>query len=253
MGFVQRIENYDAERDTTIRVGFKHIYNELQYRIFPKGGSVNTYSMALESFVVWNPNGTLNERNHEARYVMLFKNTSSFFAGPAFSEVNLLYPISFTGQQAIPAKQYSFWQGFAGYESDFRKPIAFSGRISGGQFYNGTITSVRAEVVYRKPPHWSVAIQAEYNHLQFPENFGSTKIILISPRVDINFSTQIFWTTFFQFNTQANNFNINSRFQWRFRPMSDLYLVYTDNYFTDPLLKNKNRAVVLKFNFWINT
>jgi len=31
MGFVQRISNYDAERDTTIRIGFKHIYSEISY------------------------------------------------------------------------------------------------------------------------------------------------------------------------------------------------------------------------------
>lgn len=253
MGFVQRIDNYDAERDTTIRVGFRHIYNEVQYRMFPKGGKVNTHRVGVESYIAWNPDGSLNERNHEGSYVMQFRNTGSVYAGPVFSEVHLLYPLSFTGQKPLPAGSYSFWQGFAGFESDFRKPIAYGARVSGGQFYNGTVTSVRVNVVYRKPPHWSVALQAEYNHLQFPGNFGSTKIILISPRVDINFTTQIFWTTFFQFNTQANNFNINSRFQWRFRPMSDLYLVYTDNYFTDPLLKNKNRAMVVKFNFWINT
>ena len=28
------------------------------------------------------------------------------------------------------------------------------------------------------------------------------------------------------------NININSRLQWRFKPMSDVYLVYTDNYDT---------------------
>jgi len=97
-----------------------------------------------------------------------------------------------------------------------------------------------------------VAVRAEYNKLVFPGNYGSGEIFLIAPRIDINFTTSVFWTTFLQYNTQANNFNINSRFQWRFRPMSDLYLVYTDNYFTDPLLKNKNRALVLKLNYWIN-
>jgi hypothetical protein len=40
--------------------------------------------------------------------------------------------------------------------------------------------------------------------------------------------------------------------QWRFKPMSDLFLVYTDNYFTDPFMKNKNRAIVFKLNYWLN-
>ena len=37
-----------------------------------------------------------------------------------------------------------------------------------------------------------------------------------------------------------------------YKPMSDLYLVYTDNYFTSPFLKNKNRAIVFKLNYWLN-
>jgi len=45
--------------------------------------------------------------------------------------------------------------------------------------------------------------------------------------------------------------NINSRIQWRFKPVSDVYLVYTDNYYPESF-KNKNRAIVLKINYWIN-
>jgi len=71
----------------------------------------------------------------------------------------------------------------------------------------------------------------------------------------------LFFTTFFQYNTQQNNFNINSRLQWRFRPMSDVYLVYTDNYNTlaPTYAPNsymyfgaKNKAIVLKLVWWLN-
>jgi hypothetical protein len=54
-----------------------------------------------------------------------------------------------------------------------------------------------------------------------------------------------------QYNNQTNNFNINTRFQWRYSPASDLYLVYTDNYFADTFAP-KNRAIVLKFTYWWN-
>jgi hypothetical protein len=39
---------------------------------------------------------------------------------------------------------------------------------------------------------------------------------------------------------------INSRFQWRYQYMSDLFLVYTDNYSSNPFMKNKNRGIVFK-------
>ena len=65
-------------------------------------------------------------------------------------------------------------------------------------------------------------------------------------------SHKLFWTTFFQYNTQSDNFNINSRLQWRFAPMSDLFIVYTDNYLSTPFLQvNRNRGIVLKLNYWL--
>ncbi|MEM9023481.1 MAG: hypothetical protein AAGB22_07050, partial [Bacteroidota bacterium] len=59
----------------------------------------------------------------------------------------------------------------------------------------------------------------------------------------------LFFTTFIQYNTQRNNLNINSRFQWRFKPMSDLFVVYTNNY--DQNINEKNRALVVKLVYWI--
>jgi hypothetical protein len=104
----------------------------------------------------------------------------------------------------------------------------------------------------RHQPHLNIALQAEYNRIELPGTYGSTKLVLIAPRIEWNFNTRLFWTTFIQYNTQRNNFNINSRLQYRFRPMSDLYVVYTDNYFVTPVITNKNRALVFKLSYWIN-
>jgi hypothetical protein len=92
----------------------------------------------------------------------------------------------------------------------------------------------------------------QHASLAFPEPYGKNNLFLIAPRVEINFSNNLFWTTFLQYNNQRNNFNINSRLQWRYKAMSDMFLVYSDNYFTDPFMKNKNRAIVFKMNYWLN-
>jgi hypothetical protein len=39
--------------------------------------------------------------------------------------------------------------------------------------------------------------------------------------------------------------------QWRYKPVSDLFIVYTDNYYIGPVFV-KNRALVLKFTYWWN-
>jgi hypothetical protein len=252
MGFVQRISNYDASRDTSIRVGFKNIYNDITYKIFPSAGKVAQHIIELNNVVFFNPDYSFNEREHTLAYNLSFSNSSGINVNVFADEVSLLYPISFTGGTPLPKAHYSYANFSLGYFSDYRKTFSYNLTAGGGGFYNGTLQSYVAGINWRNQPHINVALQAEYDKISFPGPYGSTEIFLISPKIEINFSTKMFWTTFLQYNTQQNNYNINSRFQYRYKPMSDLFLVYTDNYFTTPTLKNKNRAIVFKLNYWLN-
>ena len=88
----------------------------------------------------------------------------------------------------------------------------------------------------------------ELNDLEFPDPYGTDRLILISPRIEINFSRKLFWTTFLQYNTQYDNFNINSWFQWRFQSMSDFYIVRTDNYAVE-FWGPKHLTLAIKLNY----
>ncbi len=45
--------------------------------------------------------------------------------------------------------------------------------------------------------------------------------------------------------------NFNCRLQWRFKPVPDLYIVYTNNYNSIDMTK-KNKALVIKLIYWIS-
>ncbi len=254
MGYVQRINNYDALRDTTIRVGFKHVYLSASYYLYPKNpnSNVSKQTFKMENYTVVNPDYSFNENDLSLSYQLEFKNTRFFKLLVFQNSVDLLYPISFTNSTPLPAKAYQYSQASLTYTSDTRKLFSYSLNYTGGQFYNGLISSMSGTITVRSRPHFNLLFQAEFDKLSFPDPYGSTELLLLSPKIEYNFNTKVSWTTFLQYNTQANNFNINSRFQYRFKPMSDLYLVYTDNYYTTPLLQNKNRAIVFKLNYWLN-
>jgi hypothetical protein len=92
---------------------------------------------------------------------------------------------------------------------------------------------------------------ASINSISMPSPWNTTTFWLIGPRIDVTFSNTLFFTTFAQYNNQQKNINLNTRLQWRYKPASDLYIVYTDNYYPAPFYA-KNRALVLKFNYWWN-
>ncbi|MFX5854731.1 hypothetical protein ABTE41_19420, partial [Acinetobacter baumannii] len=82
-----------------------------------------------ENYIVFNPNGSFNERNSNLNLNMQFRNTANLNMGISQNEVQLLYPISFTGQTPLPAGAYSYSSTFVNYKSDFRKPFSFFGNI----------------------------------------------------------------------------------------------------------------------------
>lgn len=129
----------------------------------------------------------------------------------------------------------------------------------GGYFGNGQLLNLSATLGYRFQPFINISANINYvdiSNVKIPDARQENEIInshffLVSPKIDITFSNKLFWTTFLQYNEQRQNTNINSRFQWRYKPASDIFLVYTDNYFPNSY-EIKNRAVVLKMTYWLN-
>ncbi len=121
----------------------------------------------------------------------------------------------------------------------------------GGYYDQGTKLSVLWDAGFRFQPFVSISLSTSYNVLNLPKPWGYTRLLLVGPRIDVTFTKSLYLTTYVQYNEQVKNMNINARLQWRYKPASDFFLVYTDNYYTSPLAVN-NRAIVLKFNYWWN-
>ena len=127
---------------------------------------------------------------------------------------------------------------------------AFSYRV-GGYYRDGHRTNVTTEIGYRFQPYVKLGLSSSYNRINIEAPWNKTVFWLVGPRVDITFTNSLYFTSFVQYNEQVNNLNINTRLQWRFKPASDIYLVYTDNYIPSPW-NVKNRAFVFKMNYWWN-
>ena len=84
-----------------------------------------------------------------------------------------------------------------------------------------------------------------------PAPYSSNEIWLLGPRIDLTATRNFFLTGFFQYNSLAENVNINARLQWRYTQVSDFYIVYTDNYYPDQW-NLKNRSIVAKMTYWLN-
>ncbi len=189
-------------------------------------------------------------------YNINFLNTSAIRATYSYTFQQLTNTFSLIDEDKyisfMKGEQYT-WDNYAlNYQSDQRKRLTYFIGTRWGGFYNGTNYNVNGNISYRVQPYGSLSVKFDYNDLRLPENYGQEKLVLVQPRVDITFTDKIFLTTYVQYNTyKQKNILLNTRLQWRFKPASDFFIVYTENYLPGHL-QTKNRALVFKFTYWFN-
>jgi len=148
-------------------------------------------------------------------------------------------------------KGYNFNQISAEYMSSNAGLLSFTARAETGQFYTGHNFSARTAISFRIQPWVLFSLGLNYDAIRLPDPYPDANLWLVTPKVDVTFSKSVFWSTLVQYSNQRDNLGINSRLQWRFAPLSDLYLVYNDNYFTSDF-GPKFRSINLKVTYWLN-
>lgn len=254
LGFNPRINNFNALTEQTLRQGYTRINPWVMYRFIPKNGEskLNQHGFRTWHMGWLNPNGSLNERSHGLGYDFIFKNTSELRVNRVFREINLPVPTNLIGADTpLPVDNYKYSEYSVQYNTDSRKVLNTTWRAGYGDFYNGSRLNLSSGVNVRAQPWGTFGVNYELNKVKLAEGFGETTLHLLRANAEISFSNTMFWTTSVQYNSQAENYNVFSRFQWRYRPMSDFFLVYTDNYTTDGL-NIKNRQIVFKVTYWLN-
>ena len=127
---------------------------------------------------------------------------------------------------------YNYVDHIFSYKSSSRNTFNIDSSVSYGSFFNGHKFSFYNELAFRRQPIFNTSIKFNFDSIKLPSPYTSKDIWLISPKFEFTFSKKIFWTNYVQYSSQSEDLGINSRLQFRFAPLSDLYLVYNDNYFT---------------------
>lgn len=224
---------------------------------WPETSLINNHSVELSGLHYWRPSLDFDLTDHEyqASWSAEFRDQSSFDLTYSNSYIYLTSgfdPTRTEGGVPLPGERgYYFNQVRGQYQSDSSRDFYFTVESSGGEFFNGTIFSAGGNINLNLQPWAVVSMGVNYDQIRLPNPHPNANLWLLTPEVDITFSKSLFWSTLVQYSTQQNGFGINSRLQWRFAPLSDLYLVYTDSYFSDSLTP-RFRSINLKVTYWLN-
>lgn len=247
--------DYFAEVGYIRRNGYYEITPTFQYKFFPAGSKIANHGPGLKTdFFLDYRTFTLTDRDIQLLYQIEWLDRTMIQADIRESFVILRAPFDPTntgGVQLGALEKFNWVEGGLSFTSDIRKPFNYLAATRYGGFFNGTKWTVNGEVNYRVQPYGSLAIVASYNDIELPAPYNSAEFILVGPRLDLTFSEKLFLTSFVQYNNQIDNMNLNLRFQWRFAPVSDLFIVYTENSFPGDY-RVKNRGLVFKVSYWFN-
>ena len=248
-------DDFRAEVGYVPRNGYIKISPFLGYLFYPKKGNIISHGPKWSSFYFFNEDFEKTDYLNLLQYYLNFRNLSSFRLTLIDEFVELQEPFdpTGTGKPELPAGSRHYWNAVRmNYSSKPQSVFTYSiGLRVGGYYQDGSWFSMNNELGYRFQPYVSLSSVISYNNISMPAPWNTTDFWLVGAKADITFTNKIFFATLVQYNEQTQNFNLNSRFQWRYRPASDLFLVYTNNYFQPPL-DERTHTLTLKLVYWFN-
>ncbi|REA61593.1 hydrolase [Dyadobacter luteus] len=251
-------KNYNAEVGyvpNATRMGYYKISPNVAYLFFVKSRRIISHGPKLVSNIYWDNQKSVSDQEYILSYNINFINRATISVWGASNYVRLLRPFDPTnlGGFTLETNSEHNWKstGFDIASGPQNRLTYNASGVFGGYYQGGHRNNLRAELGYRFQPFVAIAMAGNYNDIRLPAPWNRKELWLVGPRIDVTFTNKLFFTTFVQYNNQADNINLNSRIQWRYKPASDLFLVYTDNYLAENF-RVKNRAVVLKFTYWWN-
>ncbi len=266
-GFVPRTDNIDAKNGNFYRYSYYRLEPNLGYTWYPKHKFINNHALSIYNSSYYDSTFGVTESTSELGYDVVFQKSAIFHFSVDHNYYNLFLPFD-----PLNKKQYYFgkYQWFAihpEFTTNSRKRLSAFCELMYGGYFQGTKTEFNGNINYRAPRIGKLKLpklllSANWNHINvmLPDSLGTSKINLLGLKAEYSLSTTKYITGFLQYNTQTEKMNVNIRFQWRYRPMSDIFLVFSQNYNQfNSVLPNRDiymgpsyRSLAAKWVYWFN-
>ena len=239
------------------RTDIFRVAGRIGYSIWPKKGSFNAHVFdSFQSYTyVTSRDNQQTDVMRNIGYEGRLKNLSQIEASLNQRYTYLTDEFNPTGKDEAKSleadSEYTYTALRVQFQSNPQSLFSFNSQVDMGAFFNGNRYSFENRLTLRIQPKINLGLNTNFDHIALPGDYGMANIFLVSPRIQYTFNRNLFWSTLIQYSNQRDNLGINSRLQWRFAPLSDLFLVYNDNYFTTTW-GPRGRSVNLKLTYWLN-
>lgn len=249
-------ENVYAAVGFIPRVNYRSLKGNVDYTFYPiKEGNLVSHGPKIFRINFYDDAGNNTDYFMRSGYVFNFLNRSRLDFTLDRQYVQLLDPFDpiQTGKGEIEAGTTHRWSeyGFK-YSSKPSSLFTYSVEgITGGFYLNGKKTELNTQFGYRFQPYVSLSTVFNRVHIDLAAPWNSSDFWLIGAKANITFTKNLFFSNYYQYNQQFNRWGINSRLQWRYKPASDVFLVFNtiENNGLEPY---SGWNLSLKATYWFN-
>ena len=258
-----RIQQEYVSGDYSADVGFvpRKNYHKLQalaahlFYTADETISLLSHGPSVERIYFFDTDWDKKDLSNHFKYLFNFKNRSQFSLGIQRQFIELLSNFDPLRNQIATLKagtQHEWITYTAAYNAKPQNRFTYSlEALSGGYYQEGTRTAFSGEFGYRFQPYLELNSLLNFNHIDLPQPWDTTEFWLLGFKANITFTNTLFFSNLYQYNEQLGLWNFNSRLQWRYKPASDLFIVFNSNEMQLPQLSS-GWNLTFKLNYWLN-
>ncbi len=243
-------EDFTPEVGFVLRKGVRRLQGFAQYTPWPRKFGIREIRIGPEIDLV------LTRENELETQDITFDTEFSLEAGDSIgfqlknTMENLENEFILEGEE-IPSGEYNFTAFQASIRSSSSRMIFGEVRLELGQFYHGNRSGLLLDATFRPSAKFSIEPFIEFNRITFPETEFDANVV--GGRIGYSFSTTLFTKLFAQWSTDRDVLAANFLVNYIYRPGSDFYLVFNQNYDTrDGGVELLDWTVVGKITYWWN-
>lgn len=248
--------NYSAEVGYVPRTDYFKLQGVLGH-LFYTEGEISLLSHGPRFSRVYFFDTHLDEKDqiNKLSYRFNFKNRSQFSVGMNNQFITLLSDFDPLRTQVAlleggTSHHWTSWE--LTYNSKPQNRFTYSlEALTGGYYEKGKRSAFFGEFSYRFQPFLELNSIVNYNYIKLRSPWNTKPFWLLGMKANLTLTNTLFFSNLFQYNEQLNLWNFNSRLQWRYKPASDIFIVFNSNEVNIPTF-SRSWNLTFKINYWFN-
>ena len=243
-------DNFNAEAGFVQRTGVRTWKGYFSPTPRPKGGAVRIYEPMYVFTNITDQHNRLVGQTHHAMLGTTFRDDSS--ATVIYQRVLdvLDQPFRIRPTVTIPNGEYWMNELTMSYSTSPGRRLYQRISVAPNQFYDGDRLQITATGGLRVSSQFSTEVQYNRNDVSMP--WGDFLVNLTTVRFDYTFTPRMTIRSLTQHNSSTHEISNNIRFNFIYKPGSDIYIVYSDLAQTGlpaDVFGKKDRQLVVKMTY----